>query len=308
MAQKKSVRRVASKASSKKHSVTNKKTVVSKSAATKMPARTGTALGKKKTSLKGPSVKNPVVAKKSPPTKAKPASSKRVPAKKTGTLKNPVVKNTKTSAPTKWNGVKAVSKPTAKKPAAPKRPPLQKKASVVKKTIVAPQPSSSKSVVTKKEHSLSQKKIVPAQTKNPQAQTPSRSVPSPTRSAEMKTGVESLSPTERYNLGGLFVCAIERANDPESKRLRAVLRHLDLPSQEKDNLLRLSQGFTIPKLFADGVGGDKVNQTLTNLIRFALAEGAYEKKWRDEIRQVGIWLGYFPQQFEQIEKNVLAKR
>ena len=86
-----------------------------------------------------------------------------------------------------------------------------------------------------------------------------------------------------------------------------MLRHLDLPSQEKDNLLRLSQGFTIPKLFADGVGEDKVSQILTDFIRFALAEGAYEKKWRDEIRQVGVWLGYFPQQFEQIEQRVLAK-
>ncbi|HNP29039.1 MAG TPA: hypothetical protein PKK23_08335 [Nitrospirales bacterium] len=149
---------------------------------------------------------------------------------------------------------------------------------------------------------------MPAQTKNPQAQTPSRSAPSPTRPAETKTRVESLSPTERYNLGGLFVCAIERVNDPEFKRLRAVLRHLDLPAQEKDNLIRLSQGFTIPKLFADGVGGDKVSQALTDLIRFASAEGAYEKKWRDEIRQVGVWLGYFPKQFEQIEQKVLVKR
>ncbi|MDT3776123.1 hypothetical protein PJI16_00935 [Nitrospira sp. MA-1] len=147
-----------------------------------------------------------------------------------------------------------------------------------------------------------------AQTKNPQARTPSRSAPSPTRSTGTKTGGELLSSTERYNLGGLFVCAIERVNDPEFKRLRAVFRHLDLPSQEKDNLLRLSQGLTIPKLFADGVGQDKVSGILSSLISFASAEGAYEKKWRDEIRQVGIWLGYFPQQFEQIEQKVLAKR
>jgi hypothetical protein len=120
--------------------------------------------------------------------------------------------------------------------------------------------------------------------------------------------MEPLSHTERYNLGGLFACAIERAFDPDFKRLGAVLRHLDLPAQEKDNLLRLSQGFTIPKLFADGVGGHKVSRTLTDLITFALAEGAYEKKWRDEIRQVGMWLGFFPQQVEQIEQKVLAKR
>jgi hypothetical protein len=87
-----------------------------------------------------------------------------------------------------------------------------------------------------------------------------------------------------------------------------VLRHLELPSHEKDNLLRLSQGFTIPKLFADGIEGHKVSQTLADVIKFASAEGAYEKKWRDEIRQVGLWLGFFPQQVEQIEQKVLAKR
>lgn len=305
MAQKKSVRRVASQPSSKKSSATKKKTVTSQSAATKKQVKASTALGKKKTS--GPSVKKPVVAKKSS-TKAKSASSKSVSAKKTRFPKKPVVKKSKASVSTKRNGVKGVSKPTAKRHAASKPPTLKKKTSEVKKSIVAPQPSVSKSVITRKEHSVSQERIVPAQAKNPQAPTSGRSVPSPTRSAETKIGGEPLSPTERYNLGGLFVCAIERANDPEFKRLRTVFRHLDLPSQEKDNLLRLSQGFTIPKLFADGVGGDKVSQILTDFIRFALAEGAYEKKWRDEIRQVGVWLGYFPQQFEQIEQKVLAKR
>ncbi len=145
-------------------------------------------------------------------------------------------------------------------------------------------------------------------TKNGITKAPSRSALPSTPSAGPKTRVESLSPTERYNLGGLFVCAIERANDPDFKRLRAVLRHLDLPSHEKDNLLRLSEGFTIPKLFADGIEGQKVSQTLTDLIRFASAEGAYEKKWRNDIRQVGLWLGFFPQQVEQIEQKVLAKR
>ncbi|MFZ1748002.1 MAG: hypothetical protein WBO24_12310 [Nitrospirales bacterium] len=149
---------------------------------------------------------------------------------------------------------------------------------------------------------------MPAQTRSPQAQTPSRSAPSPTRSAETKTGGEPLSPTERYNLGGLFTCAIERGNDPDFKRLRAVLRHLDLPAQDKDNFLRLSQGFMIPKLFAEGVEEYRVGEILASLILFASTEGAYEKKWRDEIRQVGVWLGYFPQQFEQIEQKVLAKR
>jgi hypothetical protein len=64
----------------------------------------------------------------------------------------------------------------------------------------------------------------------------------------------------------------------------------------------------IPKLFADGVGAHKVSQILADFITFASAEGAYEKKWRDEIRQVGRWLGFFPEQVQQIEQKVLAKR
>ena len=298
MAQKKSVSRLASTPSSKKPSVTKKKTVTFKSAATKKQVKASTALGKQKAAQKLTSGKKTVGSKKTVATKAKPTSSKGVSAKK------PALKKTTT----KKNVVKTALKPKAKKPAAQKPSTYKKKISVAKKTTVSGKASNPKSVVTKQEGSVSKKNAGSTIAKKVVTKAPSRSVPSPTRSAETKTGGEPLSLTERYNLGGLFVCAIERANDPESKRLRAVLRHLDLPSQEKDNLLRLSQGFTIPKLFADGVGEDKVSQILTDFIRFALAEGAYEKKWRDEIRQVGVWLGYFPQQFEQIEQKVLAKR
>lgn len=298
MARKKSARRVASKPSSKKPSVTKKKTVTSKSATTKKQVKASTGLGRKKAAPKLTSGKKTVGSKKNVATKAKPTSSKGVSAKK------PALKRTTTMK----NVVKTALKPKAKKPAAQKPPTHKKKISVAKKTTVSGKASNPKSVVTKQAGSVSKKNAGSTIVKKVVTKAPSRSVPSPTRSAETKTGGETLSLTERYNLGGLFVCAIERANDPEFKRLRTVLRHLDLPSQEKDNLLRLSQGFTIPKLFADGVGGDKVRQILTDLIGFALTEGAYEKKWRDEIRQVGVWLGYFPQQFEQIEQKVLAKR
>jgi hypothetical protein len=282
MAQKKSVRRVISTPSSKKGSVKIKNTLSSKLAATKKRGKTGTALGKKRT------------------------SSKSVSAKKTGTPKKPASKKTKTA--TKKNVMKTGSKLKAKTPAPQKQPTYKKKTSVAKKTTISRKPSAPKSVVTKKENSASQKKEGSTQTKKVVTKAPSQSVSSPTRSAEPKTRVEPLSPTERYNLGGLFTCAIERGNDPDFKRLRAVLRHLDLPSQEKDNLLRLSQGFMIPKLFAEGIGEHRVGEILASLISFASAEGAYEKKWRDEIRQVGIWLGFFPEQFEQIEQKVLAKR
>jgi hypothetical protein len=226
-----------------------------------------------------------VLKKKSVAKKAKPAS----PSKSSGTAK-------------KGKAVKAASKPKGKGKASLKKPTGSSKKAVSKKT------SAQKSVVTKKKSSVSKKKGGSVNTKNVATRNPSRPVSTSLRSGKPKTQAEPLSPTERYNIGGLFACAIERAFDPDFKRLRAVLRHLDLPSQDKDNLLRLSQGFTIPKLFADGVKEHKVGQTLADLITFALAEGAYEKKWRDEIRQVGMWLGFFPQQVEQIEQKVLAKR
>ena len=78
--------------------------------------------------------------------------------------------------------------------------------------------------------------------------------------------------------------------DPDYTRLRAVLRHLELSSQEKDSLIRLSEGLMIPKLFADSVAEQKVGAALTDLVKFAMAEGNYEKLWREEIRQVGLWL------------------
>jgi hypothetical protein len=217
--------------------------------------------------------------------KAKPASS----SKSSGTAK-------------KGKAVKAASKPKGKGKASLKKPTSSSKKAVSKKN------SAQKSVVKKKKSPVSTKKEGPANTKKVATKSPSRPVSTSFRSGKPKTQAEPLSPTERYNLGGLFACAIERAFDPDFKRLRAVLRHLDLPSQEKDNLLRLSQGFTIPKLFADGVKEHKVGQTLADLITFASAEGAYEKKWRDEIRQVGRWLGFFPEQVQQIEQKVLAKR
>jgi len=244
------------------------------------------------------------MAKKKPVRKASPKTlTKKASKKKHVTKKSKLASSSKSSgAVKKGRAVKASPKPKTKGKAS------LKKSTGSSKKAVSQKPSVQKSVVPKKVSSGSTKKTGLAKTKKVLTKTPSRSTSSPTRSAEPKIQVEPLSPTERYNLGGLFACAIERAFDPDFKRLRAVLRHLDLPSQEKDNLLRLSQGFTIPKLFADGVGAHKVSQTLTDLMTFALTEGAYEKKWRDEIRQVGIWLGFFPEQVEQIERKVLAKR
>ncbi len=112
-----------------------------------------------------------------------------------------------------------------------------------------------------------------------------------------------LSSIERYNLGGLFACAIDRVLDPDFSRLRAVLRHLDLSSQEKDNLIRLSEGLMIPKLFAEGLDPSKVEGVLLDLVNFARTEGNYENNWREDIRQVGLLLGWFPEQVQEIEQR-----
>ena len=119
-----------------------------------------------------------------------------------------------------------------------------------------------------------------------------------------KTKEPLLSSTERYNIGGLFACAMERRHDPDWSRLRAVLRHLDLSSQEKDNLIRLSEGFMIPKLFAENLPEPKVNQLLADLVKFGMKQGNYEKYWREEIQQIGFWLGVFPAQFHAIQQQV----
>ncbi len=244
------------------------------------------------------------MAKKKSVRKASPqASTKKVLKKKSVAKKTKQASSSKSSGTAKKGKVvKAASKPKGKGKVSLKKSTGSSKKAVSQKT------SAQKSVVTKKKSPVSTKKEGPANTNKVTTKSPSRPVSTSLRSGKPKTQAEPLSPTDRYNLGGLFACAIERAFDPDFKRLRAVLRHLDLPAQEKDNLLRLSQGFTIPKLFADGVGEHKVSQILEDLIAFASAEGAYEKKWRDEIRQVGMWLGFFPQQVEQIEQNVLEKR
>ena len=112
---------------------------------------------------------------------------------------------------------------------------------------------------------------------------------------------------ERYNIGGLFACAIERETDQDFSRLRSVLRELDLSSLEKDNLIRLSEGFTFPKLFADGIALEKVSGIVQRLVKFARAQEAYEQLWQRDIRQVASWLGLFGSEIEALVQPVGVK-
>lgn len=125
--------------------------------------------------------------------------------------------------------------------------------------------------------------------------------------ASTRLSVSKLTDTERYSAGGLFACAIERTSDPDFKRLRSVLRELDLPSLEKDNLIRLSQGFTIPKLFADSIAAHKAESLIQRVVKFAVGEGGYERKWKNDIRQVAVWLGVDGPALEAIERRAASQ-
>ena len=276
MASKKSVRKTSAKKPLKAKTPAKKKPVAKKS---KTKAASKPTAPKKK--AKVASGKKGTKVAKNPKKIVKQAAKKKVPAKvavgkKKVLAKKSVSKKKKTAS--KRNVVKAVSNSKATK-SVKKRPLVQtKKTAIPKKSV--------KSGPGKK----------PIQKSAPSSSPSTKQLPKPKE--------HLLSSNERYNIGGLFACAIERRNDPDWSRLRAVLRHLDLASQEKDNLIRLSEGFMIPKLFAENLPEPKVNLLLADLVKFGIKKGNYEKYWREEIQQIGFWLGVFPAQFQAIEHQV----
>ena len=253
-----------------------RKTSTKKNLKSKTTAKKKTVAKKNKTK---PSSKPTATKKKSKaakPSKKKKTSPKASSAKKKVVAKKSVPK--KKQATLKKKVVKAVSKPKAKKPV--KKKPLAQKTKT----------------------SIAKKKIKTSQAKKPITKSATSSAPTAPRLPKTKEPL--LSSTERYNIGGLFACAMERRHDPDCSRLRAVLRHLDLSAQEKDNLIRLSEGFMIPKLFAENLPEQKVNHLLADLVKFGIKQGNYEKYCREEIQQIGFWLGVFPAQFQAIEQQV----
>jgi len=248
---------------------------------TKKPLKSKTTAKKKPVAKKSktkPSSKATATKKKS--KAAKPSKKKKTSFKASSGKKKVVAKKSVSKKKTtpKKKVVKAVAKPKAKKPV--KKEPLTQKAKT----------------------SRVKKRVKTSQAKKPITKRATSSAPTAPRLPKTKEPL--LSSTERYNIGGLFACAMERRHDPDYSRLRAVLRHLDLSAQEKDNLIRLSEGFMIPKLFAENLPEQKVNQLLADLVKFGLAQGSYEKYWREEIQQIGFWLGIFPAQFQAIEHQV----
>jgi len=202
-----------------------------------------------------------------------------------------------TSAKKKVSAKNSVSKKSKKAKATPKK-------AVVKSTSKSnnKKTTNKKPVVQAKKTAVTKKNVKAAQAKTPKTKMAMPSVPAAQKLSKPKEPL--LSANERYNIGGLFACAMERRNDPDCSRLRAVLRYLDLASQEKDNLIRLSEGFMIPKLFAENLAEPRVNQLLADLVKFGMKQGNYEKYWREEIQQIGFWLGVFPAHFQAIEHQV----
>jgi hypothetical protein len=260
------------------------------------------------------------MAKKKSASKASPNKSLKA---KTTAKKKPVAKKimTKRSAkPTADKKKSKAAKPSKKKKTFSKASSAIKKVvtkkSVSKKKQTTPKKKVVNAVAKPKAKKLVKKKLLTQKTKtssaNKKIKTNQAKKPITKRATAAvltapgvpKTKEPLLSSTERYNIGGLFSCAMERRHDPDCSRLRAVLRHLDLTSHEKDNLIRLSEGFMIPKLFAENLPEQKVNQLLADLVKFGIKQGNYEKYWREEIQQIGFWLGVFPAQFQAIEHQV----
>ena len=272
----------------------------SRKASVKKPLKAKTTAKKKTVAKKGK-------AKPAPKTTATKKKTKSAPAKKGTGVKKKIVKaakpSTKKKTPTKTKAAVGKKKVVAKKPVTKKAKAAPKKKVV--NAVAKPKVQAKKKVaVQKTKMPIVKKKVQASSTKKSVKKTVKPSTPSVRPVQKVQESLLSL--TERYNIGGLFACAIERRNDPDSSRLRLVLRHLDLSPQDKDNLIRQSLGFMIPKMFAENLPEPKVNQLLADLVKFGMKQGSYEKHWRQEIQQIGFWLGVFPAQFQAIEQQ--AKR
>ncbi len=248
----------------------------------------------KKTLKKKPASKKKVTAKKgSTKASTKPAVKK----KKAKVAKTPVKKKTVSKMAVKKKKV-AAKKASTKKTKASSKEKVPKAVSKPRKRV-KPSPSA-----RKKKAPVTKVKVKSSPTKK-SAVTTKSTLELRSRAIE-KFKEPPLSSTERYNIGGLFACAIDRDHDQDFSRLRAVLHHLGLSAQEKGNLIHLSQGLMIPKLFAENLAEPKINQLLADLVKFAMKTGSYQHHWREEIQQVGFWLGIFPAQFQALEQQ--AKR
>ena len=200
----------------------------------------------------------------------------------------------------KGKAAKTVSKSKKKSSAVAKtKKPKKAKSSSPKKTS-----STSKSVASKKKSSklsavkkgkgsnaAKRSKAKTARTKS-QKKSPSKPLARSVAPSHKPTTGSRLSAQDRYNAGGLLTCAIDRDGDPGSRKLRKVLKLLQLSNQEQENLVRLSQGFTIPKLFSDELSDEGIRKLVVKeVVNSVKGEGNYERDWQEDLRLFAGWLG-----------------
>ena len=201
----------------------------------------------------------------------------------------------------KGKAAKTVSKSKKKSPPAAKtKKPIKAKSSGSKKKSSTSKPVASKkkssklSAVKKGKGSKAAKssKTRKSTTKS-QKKSPSKPIARSVAPSHQKTTARlSLSAQDRYNAGGLLTCAIDRERDPGSRKLRKALNLLQLSIQEQENLVRLSHGFTIPKLFADEMPDEGIRRLVVKeVVNSVKGEGNYVRDWQDDLRQFSAWLG-----------------
>ena len=201
----------------------------------------------------------------------------------------------------KGKAAKTVSKSKKKSPAVAKtKKPIKAKSSGSKKKSSTSKPIASKkksAKISNVKKGKGSKAAKPSKAKNSPTKSQKKSASKPrTRSVapshNKTTNRTSLSAQDRYNAGGLLTCAIDRERDPGSRKLRKALKHLQLSIQEQENLVRLSQGFTIPKLFADEMPDEGIRRLVVKeVVNSVKGEGNYERDWQDDLRQFSAWLG-----------------
>lgn len=209
-------------------------------------------------------------------------------------------KPTRKSAGAKTSSKRKVKPKTKSSVAAKKKKPSKPKATSGKKKTVsakskpAKKPSSKASSVKKgKKRKISK----PSKPKKPAPKAQSKSsskrvVHTSASSSKKPTASKGLSAQDRYNAGGLLTCAIDRDRDPGSRKLRKALQALQLSRLEQENLVRLTQGFTIPKLFADEFSDDSIRRMVVKEVeKFAKGESNYQRDWQEDINRFSTWLG-----------------
>ena len=188
----------------------------------------------------------------------------------------------------KSSAVAKTKKPSKAKSSGPK------KKSSTSKSVASKKKSSKLSSVNKGKGSIAAK---PSKAKKSTTKSSKKSPSKPrgrsgSPSHTPTTARPSLSAQDRYNAGGLLTCAIDRDGDPGSRKLRKALKLLQLSTLEQENLVRLSQGFTIPKLFADELSDEGIRRLVVKeVVNSVKGEGNYERDWQDDLRLFASWLG-----------------